>query len=115
MQDFTGYLTTIASVITALTVIAGFISVTTARGKKAIAVWFNKLNEPLNKATLCILRKSIREMCLECINKGYMTDEDFENITESSEAYDGLGGNSYTHKLVEKAMTTLPVKRGGDT
>ena len=54
-------------------------------------------------------------MCLECINKGYMTDEDFENITESSEAYDGLGGNSYTHKLVEKAITTLPVKRGSDT
>lgn len=114
MQDITSYLTAIASVITALTAIVGFISVTTARGKKAIAIWFNKLNEPLNKATLCILRKSIRDTCLECINKGYMTDEDCENITESAEAYDGLGGNSYTHKLVEKA-TQLPVKRGSDT
>lgn len=115
MQDITTYLTTIASIIGAIVAIAGFISVTTKRGKAAISKWFSKLNEPLNKATMCILRKSIREMCLECINKGYMTDEDFENITESSEAYDGLGGNSYTHKLVEKAMTTLPVKRGGDT
>jgi hypothetical protein len=114
LQYITSYLTTIASVITALTVIAGFISVTTTRGKKAIAVWFNKLNEPLNRATLCILRKNIREMCLECIDKEYMTEEDCENITEASEAYDGLGGNSYTHKLVEKAMT-LPVKRGSDT
>lgn len=114
MQDITGYLTTIASVITAITAIIGFISVTTKRGKIAISKWFSKLNEPLNKATLCVLRKSIREMCLECIDKEYMTEEDCENITEASEAYDGLGGNSYTHKLVEKAMT-LPVKRGSDT
>lgn len=107
-------LTTISSIITAVGIIAGFISVTTKRGKIAISKWFSKLNEPLNKATLCVLRKSIREMCLECIDKEYMTEEDCENITEASEAYDGLGGNSYTHKLVEKAMT-LPVKRGSDT
>lgn len=95
-------------------IITGFISVTTKRGKEIIAKWFHRLNEPLNRATLCILRKNIREMCLECIDKEYMTEEDCENITEASEAYDGLGGNSYTHKLVEKAMT-LPVKRGSDT
>lgn len=113
MQEVSNYLTTIASVIAALTAIVGFISVTSKRGKTAIAKWFNKINEPLNKATLCILRKSIREMCMECICKEYMTEEDFENITEASEAYDALGGNSYTHNLVEKAMS-LPVKSGGD-
>lgn len=113
MQDVSNYLTTIASIIAAVTAIIGFFSVTSKRGKAAIAKWFNKINEPLNKATLCILRKSIREVCLECILKNYMTEEDFENITEASEAYDALGGNSYTHKLVEKAMC-LPVKSGGD-
>ena len=114
MQDITNVLTTVASIIAALTAIAGLFSVTTKRGKEAISRWFGKLNEPLNKATLCILRKSIREICLECISKGYMTEEDCENITEASEAYDALGGNSYTHKLVEKAMA-LCVKSGSDT
>lgn len=106
-------MTTISSVITAVGIITGFISVTTKRGKEIIAKWFHKLNEPLNKATLCVLRKSIREMCLECIYKEYMTEEDCENITEASDAYEALGGNSYTHKLVEKAMA-LPVRGEGD-
>ena len=113
MQEISSYLTTIASIIAALTAIVGFISVTSKRGKTAISKWFSKLNEPLNKATLCTLRKDVKEMCRDCMNKGFMDEEDCEDITAAYEAYAALNGNSYIHKLVEKVMV-LPVKCGSD-
>ena len=109
MQDVVDIVVKIASVLTALGVIFVFIGSATKRGQRAISNWFKKINEPTNKGIVCVLRSDLRRLCKDCIKQGYMTDEDLENIVEASEAYRALGGNSYTHALVEKACT-LPVK-----
>lgn len=101
-----------ASIIAAVTTVSAFIVGTTKGGKKILSGWFSKLNEPTNKAILCVLRSNLRDTCYRCLKKEYLTDEDFEDIVEAADAYDGLGGNSYTHQLVKRALE-LPVRTGG--
>lgn len=104
MESVIDILGKIASIITALLIIFGFVGSMTKKGKSIITNWFKKINEPTTKGILCVLRSDIRKMCRECIKQGYMTEEDFENITEASEAYGVLGGNSYTHNLVKRTL-----------
>ena len=42
-----------------------------------------------------------------------MTEDEAEDLSEASEAYRGLGGNSYTHMLVERALK-LPIRNDID-
>ena len=114
MQEIVDVISKIAGVLTALGVILVFFGSVTKRGQTAISKWFRKMNEPTNKGIICVLRSDLRRLCKECIKHGYLTNEDLENIVEASEAYCALGGNSYTHALVEKACT-LPVKNSGET
>jgi len=99
----------IASILTAIGVIFVFFGSVTKRGQTAVANWFRKINEPTNKGIVCVLRSDLRRLCKECIKQKYMTDEDLENIVEASDAYCALGGNSYTHALVQRACA-LPVR-----
>lgn len=114
MQDVIDVLGKIASIITPLLIICAFMGTLTKRGKLAISNWFKKINEATNKGLVCILRSNLRSLCKDCLKHGYMTDEDLENIVEASEAYDALGGNSYTHALVERAIK-LPIREGEDS
>jgi hypothetical protein len=109
LQEVIDVVEKIASVLTALGVIFLFFGSVTKRGQTAISNWFKKINEPTNKGIVCVLRSDLRRLCKDCIKQGFMTEEDLENIVEASEAYCALGGNSYTHALVERACT-LPVK-----
>lgn len=114
MQEFIKTLDTIANIITPLLIILGLITSVSKRGKKVISDWFKKITEPQTKATLCVLRSNVRNMCMIFICKGYLTKDEWEDLTEASEAYDGLGGNSYTHRLVERALA-LPIKERSET
>jgi hypothetical protein len=109
LESFIDILTKVTSVLGSLLVVLGFLGSLTKRGKKVIINWFRKINEPQNKAIICVLRSDVRKMCRNCIKQGYMTDEDLENITEASDAYNGLGGNSYTDGLVRRALL-LPIR-----
>lgn len=109
LQDIVDVLGKIASIITPLLLIIGFLGSISKKGKGIIAEWFKKINAPQNKAVLCVLRTEIRNMCMICICRGYITRDEWEDLTEASEAYEGLGGNSSTHRLVERAIN-LPIK-----
>jgi len=109
LQDIIDVIVKIASILTAIGVIFVFFGSVTKRGQTAVANWFRKINEPTNKGIVCVLRSDLRRLCKECIKQKYMTDEDLENIVEASDAYCALGGNSYTHALVQRACA-LPVR-----
>lgn len=109
MHDLIDVLGKAASIITPLLIIIGFLGSISKKGKSVIADWFKKINAPQNKAVLCVLRTDVRNMCMDCICKGYITRDQWEDLTEASEAYEGLGGNSSTHCLVQRAIN-LPIK-----
>jgi len=114
LQDLIDFLGKIASIITPLLLIIGFFGSISKKGKNFIADWFKKINAPQNKAVLCVLRTDVRNMCMDCICKGYITRDKWEDLTEASEAYEGLGGNSSTHCLVQRAIN-LPIKEKDKT
>lgn len=104
LQEIVNSVGVVANIITALLIISGFIMAITKRGKEVVGRWFKKVNEPTNNAILCVLRSEVRNMCKCYIRKGYMTEDEAEDLSEASEAYKDLGGNSYTHMLVERAL-----------
>lgn len=54
-------------------------------------------------AIVCVLRKEIKDICEECIEKQYITNEELEMLTQEFDSYVKLGGNSFIHDLVDKA------------
>lgn len=57
----------------------------------------------LQGAITCVLRKEIKDICEECIEKQYITNEELEMLTQEFDSYVKLGGNSFIHDLVDKA------------
>jgi len=109
LQEVVNSIGGIANIITAILIIAGFVMTVTKKGKEIVGKWFKKVNEPTNNAILCVLRSNVRDMCECCIDKGFMTREEFEDLSDAAEAYEGLGGNSSTHRLVTRSLE-LPIK-----
>jgi len=112
LQEIIDIIGKIANILTPLILISGVISAMTKKGKNCIVGWLRKINEPQGKAILCVLRSNVRNLCMDCICKNYITKEEWEDLTEAAEAYEGLGGNSSTHRLVERTLS-LPVKNVG--
>lgn len=113
LQEIVNSIGGIANIITAILIIAGFIMTVTKRGKEIVSNWFKKINAPTNNGLLCVLRREVRNMCKDYIKKGYISEDEEEEFVEAYKAYDCLGGNSYTHKLVKRA-SGLPVKKDID-
>lgn len=74
-------------------------------------------------ASRCLLRDKILQSYYACLNKGYKTSKEDENINHLYEAYKSLNGNSYVEECYETlkklpvqeaptALTTLSHKKG---
>ena len=114
----------LAQIITSIVIIGGFFISITGWGKKLLGNWLNKIFkvtltkefEPISKgieinskAIKCVLRSDIVVRCNECIEKGYITIKQHEDLTEANDAYVGLNGNSHTRGLVKIALS-LPIR-----
>ena len=49
-----------------------------------------------------LLRNEIRQAYKECVNKGYCSLDDMENIQDMYDSYHDLGGNGSVTRLMEK-------------
>lgn len=49
-----------------------------------------------------LLRNDIRQAYKECVNKGYCSLDDMENIQDMYDSYHALGGNGSVTRLIEK-------------
>lgn len=65
-----------------------------------------KLN---NNASLCTLRNDILTCYYRCAEKGYRTDNDYTNLHDMFEAYQGLHGNTFVADVVSR-FDKLPTK-----
>ena len=63
----------------------------------------------VTEGTLSTLRSEILRCYYSCVDKGYRTDYDYQNIHELYEAYNGLHGNSFVHDVVNR-FNELPTK-----
>ena len=71
-------------------------------------------SESLDKvkdALKCVLRKEIKEICDECLDKEFVTNEELEVIIKHNESYEKLKGNSFIHNLVDR-VRELPMGNG---
>ena len=115
----------LAQIITSIVIIGGFFVSITGWGKKLLGNWLNKIFkvtltkefEPISKgievnsrAIKCVLRSDILVRCNECLERGYITNKEHEDLTEANDAYTELKGNSHTKGMVKSALA-LP-KRG---
>lgn len=57
--------------------------------------------------TQCSLRTAILRSYYECMNKGYKTNEDAENMDRLLETYYALGGNSFVKHTIEPEFRNL--------
>ena len=62
-----------------------------------------------SKALVSSLRKDLKYMCIDALDKKYLTVNELEMITQAFDVYKQLGGNSFIEGLVDKAKT-LEVK-----
>jgi hypothetical protein len=62
-----------------------------------------------SKALLSNLRKDLKYMCIDALDKGYVTANELEMITQAYDVYEQLLGNSFIKGLVEK-VKMLEVK-----
>ena len=63
-----------------------------------------------------LLRNDIRQAYKECVNKGYCSLDDMENIQDMYDSYHALGGNGSVTRLIEKLKkmdTEKSIKRKG--
>ena len=71
-----------------------------------------EINEKLDlvsDGTLSSLRNDIKNCFYECVDKGYRTDYDFQNIHDLYDSYTKLGGNSFIKDIMSR-FETLPTK-----
>lgn len=66
----------------------------------------------LKENMIAILRDRLYSNCKRCIECGYITVYEFENITSLYLEYKKLGGNSFITELYEK-VTKLKIVKGG--
>jgi hypothetical protein len=117
LQDVIDVLAKIAAIITSISVIGVFFLAVTKKGKSLVANWcsnifkimLEKELDPIRKATKCVLRSDIEDMCESCRINGFITTKEYEDITEANDAYIGLRGNGYTYGIVKHALS-LPIK-----
>jgi hypothetical protein len=62
-----------------------------------------------SRALLSNLRKDLKYMCIDALDKGYVTANELEMITQAYDVYEQLLGNSFIKGLVEK-VKMLEVK-----
>ena len=65
--------------------------------------------EHLEEQTRCAWRYRIRMLCHYYIKRGYITDDEYNQLQEMMRLYEALGGNGQTRELYEKAIQ-LPIR-----
>lgn len=63
-----------------------------------------------NAATKYLLKDRITQKCRYHLAEGFITPNDAEVLQEMFREYVNLGGNSYVHGLVERALALPPLK-----
>lgn len=87
-----------------------------SNGFKNIRKTYKKTRANMNalkEADLALLHYRIYKCCQQCLDRGYATLEDLDNLEYFWEAYRNLGGNGTGEKLY-RDVKKLPVKKIGN-